>query len=163
MRILKFLYYVNQLFPDYQSAYCKLHSSETVVLKLLNDIPWNMEHKQTTSLVASDLTTALLSQALQHKFGVTNLAPGSFNTYLMPRDMHVKVNSARSSSRNISCSGTELFTAYASTLSESVLDPSTSLMEYANDHIIYRSFSPQNGESASVTSLQLRNGCITTN
>ena len=75
--------------------------------------------------------------------------------------MYVQVNRARSSSRNLPCSvpqgsiaGPVLFNAYASTLSDSVLDPSTCVMAYADDHIIYRSFCPQDGELASVTSLQ---------
>ena len=36
----------DSLMPDYQSAYRKFYSCETVLVKLVNDILWAMEHKK---------------------------------------------------------------------------------------------------------------------
>ena len=36
--------YCNSLMPDYQSAYRKFYSCDTLLVKIMNDILWAMEH-----------------------------------------------------------------------------------------------------------------------
>ena len=48
----------DSLMPDYQSAYRKFYSCETVLVKLVNDILWAMEHQKILSLVCIDLSAA---------------------------------------------------------------------------------------------------------
>ena len=45
------------LIPDFQSAYCKNHSTETSLLKLINDILWGFQKWNITSTVILDLST----------------------------------------------------------------------------------------------------------
>ena len=47
---------VNRLLPDYQSAYREHFSCETALVKLMDDILWNMEAKKITAVVAIDLS-----------------------------------------------------------------------------------------------------------
>ena len=48
----------NNLFPEYQSAYRQNYSCETALLKITNDILWNMEHKRITILNEMDWSAA---------------------------------------------------------------------------------------------------------
>ena len=66
------------LLPTYQSAYRASYSTETLVLRLHNDILYNMENQCITSAVAIDLSAAfdtvensILMQVLKNRFGVT--------------------------------------------------------------------------------------------
>ena len=49
---------INMLNSDYQSAYKKGFSCETLLLKIVNDILWTMENKQITALVMLGLSAA---------------------------------------------------------------------------------------------------------
>ena len=51
------------LFP-YKNAYRKCHSTETTVLKLVNDILWNMEQQEITRVIVIELTAAFDHQTL---------------------------------------------------------------------------------------------------
>ena len=61
--------------PDYQSAYRKFYSCETILVKITNDILWDMEHQEILSLVCIDLSAAfnmvdheILEQVLQNQY-----------------------------------------------------------------------------------------------
>ena len=114
------------LFPSYQMAYCKFRSCETLLIKLTDDILWNMENQKVTSLVVMDLSAAfntvdhqILSNALLNQYSVEDNALAWFNIYLQPRRFQVDVNGAGSLERyfnygvaQVSCGGTILYTAY---------------------------------------------------
>ena len=108
------------LLPKYQSAYRSGFSTETLLLKLPDDILENMEKQYITSLVAIDLSAALLENmekqyitslvaidlsaafdtvensilldVLKNKFGETGQAESWFTSYLKERKFVVKVN-----------------------------------------------------------------------
>ena len=68
----------NSLMPDYQSAYRKFYSCKTVLVKIMNDILWAMEHQKILSLVCIDLSAAfntvdheILLQVLRNQYGIT--------------------------------------------------------------------------------------------
>ena len=42
--------------PDYQSAYRNNYSCETALLKIVNDLLWNMENRMVTPLITIDLS-----------------------------------------------------------------------------------------------------------
>ena len=44
--------------PDYQSVYRQSYSCETALVKLMNDILWNMECSDVTAFIAIDLSAA---------------------------------------------------------------------------------------------------------
>ena len=48
----------HSLLPEYQSAYRRHHSCETSLVRLVNDILWNMEKQLVTPIVIPDLSTA---------------------------------------------------------------------------------------------------------
>ena len=56
-------YYLNciNLFPVFQSAYRQNHSTETALLKVMNDILLNMNNRCVTLLILLDLSAALPS------------------------------------------------------------------------------------------------------
>ena len=69
---------LNNLLPGYQSAYNRAnYSCETALLKIVNDLLWNMERKKVTILVAMDLSAAfgtvdhcILIKVLEKEFGI---------------------------------------------------------------------------------------------
>ena len=69
---------LQNLFPEYQSAYHKNHSCETSLLKVMNTLLWNMENDMVTVLVAIDLSAAfdtvdhdILLNVVEKEYGIT--------------------------------------------------------------------------------------------
>ena len=100
----------NELLPEYQSAYRATYSTETLLLKVYNDILWNMEHQQLTPLVAIDLSAAfdtvnhnLLLETLHNCFGVCGTAKQWISSYLSGRTFDVRINNVISSPICIDC------------------------------------------------------------
>ena len=70
-----------QLYPDYKSAYHKYRSCETALIKVMDDILWNIEVRQVTAVACIDLSAvfntvdhAVLLDVLRVKFGITDSA-----------------------------------------------------------------------------------------
>ena len=89
----------NSLMPDYQSAYRKFYSCETVLVKITNDILWAMEHQKILSLVCIDLSAAfdtvdheILIQVLQNKYGITGTVLQWYKSYIKPRGFKVNIH-----------------------------------------------------------------------
>ena len=158
------------LLLDYQSAYRSNYSCETSLLKLTNDILWNMESKQVTALVMMDLSAAfdtvdheLLLEILHHRYGISDDALGWYDNYLRPRGFKVCVGDSYSKERPLafsvpqgSCSGAVLFIAYIESLSNIILHP-IQLAGFADDHSICDSFKPdsdRNAEKQTIDRLQ---------
>ena len=71
----------HELYPKLQSAYRKHHSTETALLKVINDILVNMNNQHVSLLVLLDLSAAfdtidhsLLIDRLKYKLGVNGTA-----------------------------------------------------------------------------------------
>ena len=157
----------HSLFPDYQSAYRRHHSCETALVKLFNDILWNMEDKEVTALLAIDLSVAfdtvdheVLLDVLEAKFGVNGNALLWFDNYLRPRNCKINIGSSYSSARELnfsvpqgSCAGPVLFSVYASTI-QNVVTQDISLHGYADDHALKISF---NASEPNAEELTIRN------
>lgn len=161
---------LNKLIPDYQSAYRQFYSTETALLRIVNDFLCSMESQMVTAFIAIDLSAAfdtvdhcILSNVLQKNFGVKGNALEWFQSYLSSRTFKVCVNDSQSTACNISCSvpqgscaGPVLYTVYASTLGDVIQDESTYIIGYADDHGIYSAFSPKHpaGEEHNTEKLQ---------
>ena len=96
------------LLPVLQSAYRLLHSTETALLQLHNDILLNMNKQQVTLLVFLDLSAAFdtidHSVSLRHletKFGFTGTAPEWFKSYMSGRFQQVVIDDATSDKFNM--------------------------------------------------------------
>jgi hypothetical protein len=84
----------NNVFPPLQSAYRKHHSTETALLKVINDIHVNMNNQQVTLLVFLDLSYAfdtvdhdILINRIQTSFGITDTALLWLKSYLSGRSI----------------------------------------------------------------------------
>ena len=135
------------LLPTYQSAYRASYSTETLLLRLHNDILYNMENQCITSVVAIDLSAAfdtvensILMQVLKNRFGVTGNAEKWFCSYLENRKFVVEINDSQSKEVTINYSvpqgsilGPTLFSCYSSTLKDVMHNRSESIWGYADD------------------------------
>ena len=90
-------------FNIFQSAYRKFHSTETALLKILDDVYCNAGQLQSTLLIGLDLSAAFdtidkstLIARLRRSFGVEGLALDWISSYLANRSQHVRVGSSRS-------------------------------------------------------------------
>ena len=157
------------LLPDYQSAYRKNYSCETALVKFVSDILVSMEHQKVTAVVAIDLSAAfntvdhsILLSVLNSRFGMTDVALDWFRNYLSPRSFKVKVGETCSVDQQVnfsvpqgSCAGPILYSAYASTMQDSVT-ASIAIHGYADDHALKASFQTgfRDEESRIITQLQ---------
>ena len=94
---------------DYQSAYRKLHSTETVLLKIHNDILSSMDDSRVTALTLLDFSAAfdtidhaILLRRLGDWFGVSGKALDWFKSYLTGRSQRIKVGNCLSSRSDLS-------------------------------------------------------------
>ncbi|CAB4040056.1 Hypothetical predicted protein, partial [Paramuricea clavata] len=115
------------LYPVLQSAYRKGHSTETILLKIQNDILLNMDKQNVTLLVFLDLSAAfdtvdhdILISRLQSSFGIKGNVLNWFSSYLSNRTQRVTLSGCVSDSFSLeqgipqgSCLGPLLFTIYA--------------------------------------------------
>ena len=92
-----------QSFPalsSFQSAYRKLHSVETALTCIHNDLLLAMEKKQVSALILLDLSAAfdtvdhqILLSRLSTNFGVTGAALSLLTSYLSDRTQSMSINS----------------------------------------------------------------------
>ena len=148
----------NELFPVLQSAYRKGHSTETALLRVLNDILSNMNKQHVSILVLLNLSAAfdtvdhaILLRRLETSFGITDAALAWFSSYLSGRSQRVSVNGETSDCYPLpsgvpqgSCLGPLLFSFYASKLFEVIKLCLPSAHAFADDTQLYLSFNPDN-------------------
>ena len=82
----------NKLWPRFQSAYHASHSTETALLRVLNDLLTASDDGQVSLLTLLHLSAAfdtidhdILFHRLEHVFGIQNSALSFFRTYLTER------------------------------------------------------------------------------
>ena len=92
------MYHNNLNIPN-QHGYKKNHSTETVLLKLINDIHINFDKSNATVLLLFDLSAAfdtvsvdILLNILSVEIGVRSIVYNWFKSYLSSRTMSVKIN-----------------------------------------------------------------------
>ena len=119
------------LLPENQSTYRKHYSCETILLRMTNDILWNMENKLVTAVTLLDLSAAfdtvdhdILLEVLHNKFGIDGNALKWYSNYLNPRKFKVNINKAYSTEKTMqfsipqgSVQGAFLFIAYTCNIS----------------------------------------------
>ena len=146
----------HSLLPEYQSAYRRHHSCETSLVRLVNDILWNIEKQLVTPIVILDLSTAfdtvdhdLLLGVLATRFGIQGKALEWYSNYLKPRRFRVTIEEEISKPRQLdysvpqgSIQGAFLFIAYASTLDQVINTSQLELNGFADDHSVRSSFKP---------------------
>ena len=85
-------------FTQFQSAYRQYHSTETAMLKILNDVYTTADGQRSTCLVALDLSAAFdtldhatITDRLRHTFGIESSAIDWLTSYLTNRSQFVKL------------------------------------------------------------------------
>ena len=87
------------LLPCYQSAYQAFHCCETSLLKLCNDMLWQMEYQEVSMLIVCDLSAAFdtinqqtLMEVLSEYYGVKGTALKWFESYLENCKFYISID-----------------------------------------------------------------------
>ena len=145
-----------------QSAYRPHHSTETVLLKITNDILLALDSGNVSLLTFFDLSAAfdtidhcILLDRLQHMYGISRTALSWFSAYLTNRTQSVIVNDHISQVLSLSSGvpqgsvlGPILFILYTKPLSDLIQCHSIKSQAFADDTQLHVSVPPSNIQSA---------------
>ena len=148
----------------YQSALRKLHSTETVLIRVHNDIAIASDQKRSVVLLLLDLSAAfetldhcILFSRLSRRFGIGGRALEWFRLYLGDRTQFVNINGSTSERRVLKFNvpqglflGPLLFSLYTSPLSDIASKHELSFHFYADDRQLYVTL-----ESSSLNDIEL--------
>ena len=156
--LLRYIPHLNNTkkFAINNSAYKPVHSTETLITKVNNDIMVNMDTKKFTLLVLLDLSAAfdtvdqkLLLNILHERFNIINTAKNWMKDYLSNRSQKIQINKFVSSSFDVnhgvpqgSCIGPIGFLMYISGLSDIISKYLINMECYADDTQLYLEFQP---------------------
>ena len=146
----------NNLHNPLQSAYRPGHSTETALLKVVNDLLLSLDNGNVSLLALLDLSAAfdtidhsILLHRLEHDFGVSGTALQWFSSYLTNRFQSVVVNGLLSDPSLISSGvpqgsvlGPVLFVIYTTPLSAVIQTHSVLHHSYADDTQLQKSAPP---------------------
>ena len=149
----------NNLLSPHQSAYRAGHSTETALLRILNDILSALDENKISVLLLLDLSSAfdtidhdLLLNRLESVFGIRDTALNWFHSYLSDRKQRVVVQGSMSSETTLefgvpqgSVLGPVLFILYTTPLTHLINSHSIDDHEmFADDTQLNHSVSPAN-------------------
>ena len=161
----------NSMSNNLRSAYKKFHSTESALLKVGNDVLFDMEKGRVTALTLLDLSAAFdtidhlaLISRLSSWYGIYGTALDWFTSYLSNRCQQVKIHDYVSEAVYISFGvpqgsvlGSILFTLYTAPLSHVIAEHDVEHHLYADDTHIYISLS----RSEALESLTDLKSCVT--
>ena len=100
----------HSLYPEFQSAYRKNHSTETALVRVTNDILMKMNTQEVTLLVMLDLSAAfdtvnhkILLTRLNKELGICGSALEWFKSYLAKRGQRVYIDGSLSERFSLEC------------------------------------------------------------
>ena len=138
-------------FSSLQSAYRKKHSTETALLKIVDDLYRVLDSKSAAVLIGLDLSAAfdtidhgILIDRLRSTFGVSGTALAWVRSYLHSRTQFVKVNNEQSPVTTVnvgvpqgSVLGPFPFSVYVSPISDIISSFGVQYHQYADDTQLY--------------------------
>lgn len=141
----------NNLFAQSQSAYRQYHSTETVLVRVFNDILIGLDNKEEAFLVLLDLTAAfdtinhtVLLNRLKTRYGIGGNVLKWFASYLEERQQIVTIGEERSNPVNIewgipqgSVAGPIIFVVYTAPVEDIIHAHGLSCITYADDTQYY--------------------------
>ena len=144
-------------FSECQSAYRLGHSTETALLKVVNDVVTSACDRQTTVLLSLDISAAfdsidhdILLDRLGTDFGISGSALGWLRSFVVGRTQYVAVGTERSPPAHCtsgvpqgSVLGPLLFAMYISPMASVVAAHGLCYHQYADDTQLYMSIQPQ--------------------
>ena len=160
----------NLLLSDSQSAYRKCHSTETLLIKVQNDILESLDKGHATILVMLDVSAAFdvvdhqrLLDRHRQLFGINGTALEWLESYLSGRSQCVVIGNEKSSSVNIefgfpqgSVLGGKKFIMYATPLGTLIFHHKVDHKCYADDTQKYISFCLKDPDAAKSAIVQLQ-------
>jgi len=164
----------NDLNVTYQSAYRKLHSTETAqLIRVHNDIAIALDQKRSVILVPLDLSAAfdtvdhsILLSRLSRRFGIGGKPLEWFRSYLSNRTQFVNVNGSTSERHVLqfgvpqgSVLGPLLYSMYTSPLSDIPCKHELSLHFYADDTQLYVTFETSSPDDIELSKCRLE-ACV---
>ena len=155
----------NNIYPELQSSYREHHSTETALLKVMNDVLLKMNSKHMTLLILLDLSAAfdtvdhsILLDRLTKVVGLQGKAHDWFCSYLSGQGQRVTINGSLSMEFSLdsavpqgSCLGPLLFVIYTSSLFKIIECHLPQVHCYADDTQLYLSFRPGDDDAQDVT------------
>lgn len=148
---------LHNLAERFQSAYRKHHSTETALLKVINDVLLHLDNRDVVFMNLLDLSAAfdtldhdVMLRRLRVSFGIQGTALNWFKSYLENRMVQVCVNEIYSSTKALSCSapqgsklGPALYSNYTNPLGNLMTILAVCYHCYADDTQIYKSVNPK--------------------
>ena len=153
----------NNLLEKFQSAYRQNHSTETALLRIVNDILESCDNGNVSVVTLLDLSAAfdtidhdILCDSLRKNFGLSDTALAWFRSYLADRSLTVVVDGNSSLPMPLkygvpqgSVLGPVLYVMYTMSLGRVIDSHSVSHHMYADDTQLYDSCAPSNFMSLS--------------
>ena len=144
----------NNLHKSAQSGYKKHHSTETILLKITNDVLIAADDKSATVLMLLDLSAAFdtvdhnkLLSILKHEIGLRSTVLKWFSSFLQGRSQRIRLGHVLSEDIVIkfgvpqgSVLGPVLFNIYVRSLYHRIEKTGFLVQGYADDHQVYRHF-----------------------
>ena len=144
----------NNLNCDFEHGYKPYHSTETMLLRLVNDVLLSFDNNNATMLLLIDLSAAfdtvdidLLLDILESEIGVGGTALKWFESFLKNRSQSVLIENVLSNSLKVkfgvpqgSVLGPKLFNIYIRSLFNIIKNRGFCTSGYADDNNAYQSF-----------------------
>lgn len=144
----------NNLNIPNQSGYKQFHSTETLLIKIVDDLLIAFDERKATVVMLLDLSAAFdtvnhgkLLNILHFEIGITGMALNWFRSFITGRSQRIKIGAAESEIITIkfgvpqgSVLGPVLFNLYIRSLYNTVKSLKFAIQGYADDHQIYQSF-----------------------
>ena len=158
----------NSLLSKFQSAYRPLHSTETAILRVINDVQSAIDRREEVVLVLLDLSSAFdtidhdaLLTRLHTRYGISGTAIAWFRSYLVDRYQQVVIHGHSSHPVSLqfgvpqgSVLGPLLFALFFAPIEDIILAHGLKVMVYADVTQLYISISSLDDRPSALSLLE---------